>query len=385
MSRAAEIARELIAIPSHISRTTNENELARYIADHLSNYAPVDWNYVVADRPNLFVRFGESPIKLLFACHMDTVDPWGKEEGKFSPFSPTIIEDRLYGRGSNDMKGGIASLLTAIEESESQNLEGMAILFTIDEETDFLGMKHFIENQAFYNTCFTEETFVICPEPSAGICNSQRGLIELRFTVHGESAHAGMAYPGNLNQGNNAIIGVCQAIAKLRDYLNLHQHDTLGHNSMNLSFIHGGTNSGKHIISRGNMVANICRFTLDIRPVVFEINAQSVADFLKNEITNTGLTVSRIAKIHDYPYMFTPKEDFQKFNQIVLDVTGELEYGQMIGYAEGEMIRNSLGLSVVNYGPRRNETSHKPDEYVEISQLDQVAEVFKKTIRAYCL
>jgi len=137
--------------------------------------------YVEGKRYNLFLR-GESPY--LISCHVDTVPPLGMKD----PYLPKEVGNRIYGRGSADVKGSIAALLKAIEIFKNKyphkNLP-FSLAFVVDEENNSaLGSEKIIE-------LLKKEKFCLVLEPTYGmLCTSQMGSLEFSLTVEGPSAHA---------------------------------------------------------------------------------------------------------------------------------------------------------------------------------------------------
>lgn len=382
MQEVVRITSDLIARPSNVSETANEELVIEYIKDFFVKLGVTVIEQKIADgRSNLIVKFGSSPLKLFFGCHMDTVEPW--EDGEFKPFEPVVKNDRLYGRGAADMKGGIAAVLAALLQVDLEKIDGLAILFDIDEEYNFLGMKHFIQN---CDLEFTPGALAIFPEARMTVCNAHRGLLEFEMTIKGQSAHAGKAFPGNKDQGINAILGATRSIEEFILALQEFSDPDLGPTSCNLAWLEGGTSKGEIIESRANMVPNIARFKLDIRPAQADLTADKAVSLLKEIIQKNGLTVVKEKINLDYPdTLYTDPEEIDQFIRIVKDTIGSVEYSQLDGYGEGGLMNRAFKVNAVYFGPGPGLTAHEKDEYCEIAELKTTVEVYEKCIRAYCL
>ena len=197
-----EITQKLISIPSFIDSQTNEKEIGDFIYEYLKNipYLQVEKQEVENGRFNIIAKDSNDP-KLLVTCHMDTVEP--KVGWKYN--QEEIGNNKLYGLGSCDMKGGTACILDALKEFDKTN--GLALLFYCDEEYDFKGMKKFIEEYSF------KPELILSPEATnLEIINGCKGVIEICFRVKGKTGYA--ARP---KEGNNAINEVIKIIDSLKE------------------------------------------------------------------------------------------------------------------------------------------------------------------------
>jgi len=381
MKNATEILSDLVAIPSYVSKDSNEKLIVQYIERFLAPMKPkMTLTELAPERSNLLVKFGDSETKLFFGCHLDTVPPWSV--GKYKPFEPVVVGNLLYGLGAVDMKGGIAALLYSLSQTEVGKLDGLAILFDIDEEYDFMGMQEFVKNQTL---TFAEDALAIFTEPNLSICNAHRGLIELNFEVKGESAHASKAISGNKDQGINAILGATTAINELRSSLVKFSHPELGQSSCNLAWLEGGSLVNGKIVNQGNRVPDIARFKLDIRPATPELDAETIIQILTGKLENQGLKVTNQATAFDFGALYTPPANLRPFANIVKEIIGKEEYSQLGGYGEAEMFSRAFGVASVYFGPGPGTMAHKADEYVKIDEVETAARVYLKCVTQYCI
>jgi len=219
-----EITRKLISIPSYVDESHNESNVGEFIYDYLKSMGRfvVEKQMVEGNRFNIIAHDGK-PAKLMFCCHMDTVPFSGGWQR--NPLMAQVEENRIYGLGACDMKGGTAALLTALQSV--QETSGLFLLFEVDEEYYFKGMQTFLnEYQQF------RPDLAVFPEPGLEIGNGHRGLIEVNCKVRGKSAHA--ARP---DLGKNAILGACQAVEHLMSELEYYQSPFLGKTSCNLAWL----------------------------------------------------------------------------------------------------------------------------------------------------
>lgn len=371
------LTKRMIEAPSFDRQEAN---VAEIIIRELENTGlELEKQKVERGRYNLIARTPGRPC--LFICgHMDTVFP-GTSWTVTDPLRPVMKGNLLYGLGASDMKGNLACTIVAIKETlkKKPTLQNLVLLFDVDEETDFLGMKEFISKTRRFSpklALFTEPT-------SLKICNAHRGLIEIHLDAKGKSAHA-----AECEKGINAIEGIYAAVRKLKEYLQLRTHDTLGKSTCNLAYLHGGTWEKKQeekeaeVKPVANKIPDFGKAILDIRNIP-DITSKEITDILEKEMRSSGLTEINIEVKHDYGPLYTPREKLTLFEACVREVVGRAEYDIMTGYTEAEMIgaRHNVPTVIFGAGPR---TGHNPDEHVSISSLVKTEQTLERVIAAYC-
>ena len=258
---ALQILKELLAIKSYPRYSQKdlrdgdpdlgEEDVALYIEKFLEKNCPnlkIEKQHVYGKRYNLIASDGE-PTKLIFCCHMDTVDP-KEHQIKGDNLVVEEEEDKLYGLGSVDMKGGTAALLSMLAKLSSDS-KGLKLIFYCDEEENFLGMKKLLSEKKF-----SADLAIFCEPSDLKIGNGCRGLIEFFCYVHGKAAHASVP-----SEGLNAISVAGSAAALFEVEVGKFTHPDLGASVCNLAGLHGGSadfednTDGYHIKNRGNSVS----------------------------------------------------------------------------------------------------------------------------------
>ncbi len=228
-----QLLKKLISIPSYVDEKNNEKEIGDFIYKYLKQSPfpfKVEKQKVEGKRFNIIASDGAKP-KLLLIAHMDTVEPRGWQ--KHNPFKGTVKGSKLYGLGSMDMKGGMAAILTAL--NEFKKTKGLMVLFYCDEEYDFKGMKKFIKEYKI------SPQLAVSAEPTnLKIWNGARGIIKVSFRVEGKTAPASRP-----DQGENVITGLVEAVKYLEKTLKKYRTENLGPSICNLSAISGGGKLGK--------------------------------------------------------------------------------------------------------------------------------------------
>lgn len=371
------ITKKLVSIPSYLSNNTNEIEIGNYIINYLENidYLKVEKQHVENGRFNIIASDGSNP-KLMFCCHMDTVMPSGS--WSFEPLISNTIENKLYGLGTSDMKGGIACVLSALKKF--RKTKGLFLLFDIDEEYYFKGVTKFLEKYA------PKPELIVLTEPGIKVKNGHRGVIEIYFKVRGITGHS--ARP---ELSKNVLLEVSKSISTLIPFIDLYKTTELGISTFNLAYLHGGVSfkdtDGKEIILEcGNKVPDVAEGTIEIRNSTSKLNGDVIINKFKEILVLNGLTVDTIEKRIDKNPLIIEKNKLGKFEQVIKSKVGKVEYADIskYGYGEGQILNEKLGSACVYFGPGPDSTAHKTNEYVFVNELELVEDIMTSLIAEYC-
>jgi acetylornithine deacetylase len=230
-----ELTRALIAIdsvnPSLVEGGAGEGEIARFVADW-SARAGLDAELIEAapGRPSVIVRArgtggGQS---LLLCAHLDTVGVAGMER----PFEGRVEGDRLYGRGSYDMKSGLAIALLICREARSLGLRGDVIVAAVaDEEHASIGVQEVLQH-------VTADAAIVTEPTQLELTVAHKGFVWIELEVTGIAAHGSMP-----ELGVDAILKagpILTGLAELGRSLGDRPHPALGPGSLHASLIEGG-------------------------------------------------------------------------------------------------------------------------------------------------
>ncbi len=374
-----QLTKKLITIPSFVDKRSNEKEIAEFICNYLEkfSYLQVKKQKVEGDRFNIIAKDNYPP-KLLFACHLDTVEP--KKGWDYNQLSATIKGNRLYGLGSCDMKGGTACVLDTLQEFNKT--KGLALLFYCDEEYDFKGMRKFLQNG------FPSPKLAVFPESTnEKIVNGCRGVIEIYFQIFGKTGHAARPL-----EGKNAIDGITGTIESLRGKIERYESSSLGKPTLNLAYLAGGLmkkvdrNGEITLGDRGNNIPDVAQAVLDIRTTSSKLDGKKVIDFLNDSCKKNGLELGEVFIRSDFGPMYISRTKIKDFENIIKSQVGRANYGDITkqGYFDGEMLYKKLGVPCVYFGPKGG-NAHGVNEWVDVNSLKEVREVYKNLIRRVCL
>jgi succinyl-diaminopimelate desuccinylase len=351
MTKILELTKKLVSIPSWVDEQTNESKIGEYIFKYLKNNTNlrIEKEMVTNGRFNVLAIKGKN-IKTLVMGHIDTVainNNWETD-----PTTCTIKNGKLFGRGTTDMKSGIAAMMLVATNKNLPN--NIGFLFYVDEEYNFSGIKKFI---ADFGTKIKPKSIISLDGSELEIANGCRGLIEISATVKGISCHA--ATPEN---GINAIEVTTRSVSKLKRYLSRFVDPELGTTSVNLASIEGRG-------SASNVVPDNCCFVLDIRPSSSQINANLILNKLNKYVIKMGGKLINSKIKFDFSSWLTPKSKLKKLSLNFKNISTS-------GYMDTQMLWQIFDYpSCLTIGAGEQKTAHASNEYVEIKKLEKLPKI----------
>lgn len=376
MKDIVNLTKELITIPSYVGKDCNESKIGEYIYSFLKEvpYLEVIKQPVKNGRFNIIAK-DTYPTRLLWSGHIDTVQ---KQNGwKQNPLKAYVKENNLYGLGSSDMKGSIAAMLTSLKSIKET--EGLMLLFYIDEEYDFLGVKEFIKE---YKNKIKPSFIISGDGKNLSLGNACRGLIELTFIVKGQTGHSSQP-----QKGKNAII---KSIVTIEAFSRLLQRDFSDKNIQsvcNLAFLQGGLDlrtkkSDMFILGReGNIIPDIAEFVLEIRPAIDSLTADTCITKLKKLLQKQGLFIEKVTRRHNLKLWKTKKIVLKNIEACVSRET-KIQYldPNFYGYIDLQLLWEAFNkIPCCTFGPG-NTTGHGPNEFVSIKDLLTAEKVYKNIL-----
>ncbi len=302
---------------------------------------------------------------IVFTGHFDTV-PFGAGEWTVNPLSGELIDGKIYGRGSSDMKGGIAAMtLAAIKAFEySKPSAGVRLIFTAGEESGCQGAGHLIDTYKKLG----EAVGIVVGEPTSNMpATGHKGGLYLKVTARGKTAHSSMPH-----LGDNAVYKAARAILKAEKFDFKEEKDALlGFSTLNVGRMQGGINI--------NSVPDYAEFTIDARTTA-GVNHKELLNRLRKEL---GDEVN-IDVLVDLPAVSSAESSH--FVQAVYAAcgvgAGTLGYPWSLPYlTDGAVLQPAYGgVPTVILGPGEPEMAHKIDEYCFVEKIERAVEIYKKII-----
>lgn len=342
----------------------NELDVALWLADYFAQAGIKAEVLKYEDkRANLVTRLrgsGKGPA-LIFSAHMDTV-PAGDVPWMFPPFSATLSEGKIYGRGAADMKSGLAAMTEAavILARSGISLGGdLIIAFTYDETHGLQGAKRMVETGHL-----DDAEAVLVSEPSTlDVFIAEKGALWLKCRAKGKTAHTSMPH-----LGRNAILEMAHFLHRLEESLDLSfdPHPLLGKATATVGTIKGGV-----II---NVIPDSCEAELDIR-LVPGMDHEKVVQQVR-ELGESRVKVEML----DWkaPVESDPKARIVGISlDAVEQVTGVPRQPKGVSYfTDGAVLANRLQIPMVIIGPADTSMTHQPNEHVEVVRLVQAVKAY---------
>ena len=353
------------------SELTGEAAMADHVQAFLENIGfSVTQEEIKPGRPNVIGRApyageGTDPRpRILLGPHLDTVTVQGMT---IEPFSGEVKDGMVHGRGASDTKGPMAAMLQALANCQN-------ILATLPVAVDFVGFmgeeaiqygsKHFAKKYA------ADYEFAIVGEPtSLEIVHVTRGNLWLTLTAAGRAAHASQP-----ELGDNAILKLTRALDTMDQHLTkelaTYTHPILGHTSLNVGTIKGG--------SIPNIVPEHATAQLDIRttPAIFETGG--AIRVVKEFIAKHDLPVT-LKHSDENPPMEVPAD-----NPWILKMQAANPTSRAVGapwFSDAAHLANA-GIPAICVGPGNIHQAHTKDEFIKIADLEEGVVYFQRLIES---
>jgi acetylornithine deacetylase len=374
---AVALARALIQIdsrnPTLAPDSPGEGDCARALAAVLD-----DWGLAVElidgapGRPNVVARIGpgDAPV-LMLNGHLDVV---GVEGMIHEPFSANLRDSRIYGRGSADMKGGLAAMCAAAATSASRESERQILITAVvDEEYESLGMR------ALLAAGIRAEQAIITEPTRLAICPAHRGFAWFDVELRGRAAH-GSRY----DVGIDAITHAALLLAELDRLEHTREagptHPLLGRGSLHASKIEGGVGMSTY--------PELCNLAIERRTIPGEQVEKAM-----REITDACARVKSDRPEFDARVTLSTAQlpsDVPVTAPIVKRLVGALEREGFPVRIEGlsawtdAALLNEAGIPTVCFGPGDIALAHAAEEFVPIEDIERATRVLARVVREWC-
>ncbi len=369
-----KILSKLISYPT-ISEKSNR-DLADFIINYLKAFG-IKAEKIEGDkgRFNIFSSIGpKNEGGIVLSGHTDVVPVTG-QNWSFDPFKMTKISDKLYGRGSSDMKGFIAVVLSLIKKLNVKKMKKpLYLIFSYDEEIGCLGIQKLIP---FLKKIRPKPKFCIVGEPTEmKLVNQHKG--KKNFLVHfkGVEAHSSL-----INDGVNSI-NYCSKfinfLEKKQKYIEKQKDKTF---NPDFTTINVGTILGGIAV---NIIPNNCELEFEIRDtprfktkkLLVQIN-EFLSKLEKQMKQSNNNCYIKLEEQNNFPPLKT-NENLEIISlcskQLRSNSINSVSFGTEAG------ILSELGFQTVVCGPGSIAQAHKPDEYIEINQLRKCEDFIEKII-----
>lgn len=321
-------------------------------------------------KANLFATIGSGKEGgIMLSGHTDTV-PIGNQVWTDDPFHLTQKENKLYGRGTADMKGFLALILSRVPKMISTDLaKPIHLAFSYDEEVGCIGVHQLLD---LINSNSIKPKFCIVGEPtSMEVVTGHKGKYSYQVEVKGLACHSGQA-PFGVNAVDYAakLISYIAEIAKEKSIKGPFDYDY----EVPYSTLHTGVISGGTIL---NIVPDSCQFEFEIRYLI-EDNPKELINkiklYAKENLLPNMHKVSSKTDIHFKEKVTYPGLLIEANSEPVRHVKKLLnneKHKKVIFGSEGGLFKEKLNLPTVVCGPGSIDQAHKANEYISIDQLEK--------------
>ena len=316
-------------------------------------------------KANLFATIGEGSGGIVLSGHSDVV-PTDGQAWSSDPFIARHADGRIYGRGTADMKGFIACALAAVPRALEQTLHRpLHIALTYDEEVGCIGVRTLLEDLA--QAGIRPESCVVGEPTGMRPIIAHKGRQSFRCRVRGREAHSSLA-----PQAVNAIEYAARLIVRLQDFAREEAQNGFRAEGFDIPFSTLATGTIKGGIA-SNVIPRDCEFTFEYRylpgidPDALVNNLKHYAATLEQEMRqiDTSCQIAFEQETHAASFDATQHADFVNFARTLC---GQ-QSASKVAYATEAGFFQRAGIATVVCGPGWITEAHRPDEFVEISQL----------------
>jgi succinyl-diaminopimelate desuccinylase len=380
--------RALTRIPSVWRPETGEGEeaAARWVEARCREIGlETHFETVQPGRPNVIAwlrgnaQHGGAKKTLMFEGHTDVVTEGDPALWTDPPFSATIREGRIYGRGANDMKAGLVCALIALKalKHSGVTLGGDIVLGAVcDEEGRMLGIKHFVER----GWADTVSAAIICEPEENHLCISQKGVMWLKIVISGVMAHGAMPLSGvNTAYPAARFLGAVHALEERQ--IAAHGRDPfLGQPSITPTIVLSPPRGAGE--AQNNVMPGATEIVLDCRLIPGQdpdaLTAQVRALLAAAVAVDPRLSATLdVIEVRHPTKTDRGHEIVRTLDGAYRDLTGaEPVYGGVPGSTDGTILNARKGIPIVTCGPGDIHIPHHVNEWVSIDEIKTAARLY---------
>lgn len=375
MPDVIDVLAELVAIPSVNPMgedlpegIAGEARVAQYVVEFMARHRiHTELREVYPGRENVLAKVegDRTEGSVLLETHMDTVRV---DTMEIEPFNPVQRDGRLFGRGACDAKASLAAMMVAlVEVAQGGAPSDVWLCAAVDEEYTFGGAAHLVASGFRTDTCIVGEP------TSLNVVTAHKGTTRWRVTTHGRSAHAATPW-----EGDNAVYKMARIVSALEEYAAELQarppHPRLGARTLSVGTIEGGQTV--------NTVPDRCAVTVDRRVLPGEDLdevARSLGDYLQGRGLAEGLEIVQILRDASMEL-----DNDAPWAQAVLAAARSVVPSEVCGVHYGTDASKfaEVGTPSVVLGPGDIAQAHTAVEWVELQQVVDAVEVYRRAVTA---
>lgn len=370
--------------------TSRQSNLAliNYVADHLESRKLSPWlaHNEKGDKANLFVTIpaanGSTSGGIVLSGHTDVV-PVDGQKWLSDPFAANIRDGRVYGRGSSDMKGFIASVLAAVPDMQKAKLKvPLHIALSFDEEVGCLGAPVMLAE--LEKRGLQPQSCIVGEPTSMQMVVAHKGIHTFCCEVHGKNAHSSLTPDGvnAIEYAARLIVFINQLAQQLQQRADLDHAFDVPFATVSTGLIRGGTAI--------NIVPDYCTFEFDYRNLP-HMTVEELTEPIRQYIATTLLPAMQavvpeasIKLTHNVQVPALNDANNQQLHALITQLVDNKQQAKVAYATEGGQFQNS-GINTVVCGPGSIIVAHKADEYIELEQLERCDHFLRKLIQVQSL
>jgi succinyl-diaminopimelate desuccinylase len=390
----SELTRDLVRIPSVYrpgDPDATEARVAAFVEAWLRREGfAVEVQEVAPGRPNVIGSIGEKTDgrrSLLLEGHTDVVTEGNASDWTWPPFSAELVDGRIYGRGTADMKSGLAAAMVAAAAFLRAGVAPRGKLVVgalVDEEDGMIGVRHLVGTPVGREL----DAAIICEPEENEICLEQRGVVWARFRARGKMAHGAMPEAGvNPISALGAILREVPALERrLRRACRRSRY--LRPPTVTPTIVHGPARGVG--VPQSNVIPAVAEMTLDVR-LTDGIDADGIRSELEAlcrtaEQAQAGLKVEW-EPVNSFRLATRVERSEALVHAVVKGVKAATarapRYGGVPGSTDGTILRMELGIPIVTCGPGNRLIPHQVNEYVETAEILDAARIYAASALSY--
>ena len=367
---AVALTRALVAVDSRnpviAPGGPGEGAAASLLAGVLAGWGfEVELQEVAPGRPNVIARTGKrGGPALMFNGHLDVV---GTDGMVHPPFDAAVRDGRIYGRGSADMKGGIAAMCAAAARAASATNAELVIAAVIDEENESLGTRALVERG------IRADAAIVTEPTRLSIMPAHRGFVWLEIEVRGRAAH-GSRYDIGIDAIRHAGLLLAELDAFEEQVLVTRTHPLLGRASLHASLVHGGIGLSTY--------PDRCTLSIERRTVPGE-STESVIEEVREAFARVRArrpTFDALVRLITAQGPSDVSPDAPVVQSLARAIEGEgmtMAIEGMSAWTDAAIL-NEAGIPAICFGPGDISLAHAAEEWIPIAEIERATAVLTR-------